>query len=174
MNLQKLRDELIIDEGIRYKIYFDSKGKPSMGIGHLITPKDPEHALLKDWTPRKVVRISKERVEELFKKDIEICLESCRNIFDNFDRMLEELQLILANMMFNLGQTKFEGFRKFIIFVKAADYIGAAEEMRDSLWSRQLSARVNKLADRMIKLSKLIINKEECEHVIAEKSSKRV
>ena len=42
-NLKKLKEELISDEGIVYKIYHDSLGYKHFGIGHLILPTDKEH-----------------------------------------------------------------------------------------------------------------------------------
>ena len=149
MNIQKLRDELIIDEGIRYKIYFDTKGQPTMGIGHLITKKDIEYGNLKDWTPKKIVRISPERVEALFQADIEICINDCKKVFSNFDLMPEELQLILANMMFNLGIVKFSEFRKLILAIKSCNFVDAANEMENSLWFNEVKPRSIRLVKRM-------------------------
>ena len=35
MNIDKLREELKIDEGCKYEIYLDHLGLPTFGIGHL-------------------------------------------------------------------------------------------------------------------------------------------
>ena len=148
MNIQKLRDELIIDEGVRYKVYLDTKGLPTFGIGHLITKKDPESHELKKQGIRSIA-VSRERVEQAFKEDIETCLSDCRKVFHDFDIMLEELQLILANMMFNLGIFKFSEFKKFILSIKASDYRQAAKEMEDSLWYNQVKNRAERLVKRM-------------------------
>ena len=42
MNIEKLRKELEIDEGVKYEIYLDHLGLPTFGIGHLVTKSDPE------------------------------------------------------------------------------------------------------------------------------------
>ena len=42
MNLDTLRKQLEIDEGIKHDIYLDHLGLPTFGIGHLITNADPE------------------------------------------------------------------------------------------------------------------------------------
>lgn len=148
MNIEKLKEELIIDEGIRYKMYLDSEGKATIGIGHLVTKKDPEFHYIADMTT-KTITISKERASDLFKRDIEICLEDCRECFSNFDLMIEELQLIIANMMFNLGRTKFLGFKKFIEAIKNENYKMAAREMLNSKWAKQVKYRAKRLANRM-------------------------
>jgi len=152
MNIEKLKEQLIDDEGIEYKMYLDSKGKATMGIGHLVTRKDPEFHHIKDMAT-KTITISKERVSDLFSRDIEICLEDCRECFPNFIFMIEELQLIIANMMFNLGRQNFLGFKKFIKAIEQEDHKKAAEEMIDSKWYR---IDVPKRADRLVKRMKAI------------------
>ena len=42
MNIEQLRNELEIDEGVKYEIYLDHLGLPTFGIGHLVTENDPE------------------------------------------------------------------------------------------------------------------------------------
>ena len=148
MNIEKLKEELIIDEGIRYKMYLDSKGKATMGIGHLVTKRDPEFNYIADMAT-KTITISKERVSDLFRCDIEICLKDCRECFSNFDLMIEELQLIIANMMFNLGVNRFTKFYKLIDAIDREDFLSAAKEMKDSLWFRQVKSRAKRLVDRM-------------------------
>ena len=148
MNIEKLKEELIIDEGIRYKMYLDSKGKATMGIGHLVTKRDPEFHHIADMAT-KTITISKERVSDLFSNDIDVCLKDCRECFSNFDLMIEELQLIIANMMFNLGVNRFTKFYKLIDAIDREDFLSAAKEMKDSLWFRQVKSRAKRLVDRM-------------------------
>ena len=40
---EKLREELIRDEGVKFEIYNDHLGYPTFGIGHLVTEDDEEH-----------------------------------------------------------------------------------------------------------------------------------
>ena len=37
MNLERLREQLEIDEGVKYEVYKDHLGYDTFGIGHLIT-----------------------------------------------------------------------------------------------------------------------------------------
>ena len=43
MNIERLREQLEIDEGVKYEIYKDHLGYPTFGIGHLILDSDAEH-----------------------------------------------------------------------------------------------------------------------------------
>ena len=63
MDLQKLQNQLIEDEGCVYEIYLDHLGLPTFGIGHLVKDNDEEKNM-PVGSP-----ISKERVDECFAKD---------------------------------------------------------------------------------------------------------
>ena len=41
MNVDNLREQLKIDEGVKYEIYNDHLGYPTFGIGHLVRDTDP-------------------------------------------------------------------------------------------------------------------------------------
>ena len=43
MNLETLREQLEIDEGVKYEIYLDHLGYATFGIGHLVLETDREH-----------------------------------------------------------------------------------------------------------------------------------
>ena len=43
MNIEQLRKELEMDEGVKYEIYNDHLGYATFGIGHLVRDSDPEH-----------------------------------------------------------------------------------------------------------------------------------
>ena len=45
MDLEKLREQLEIDEGCIYEIYLDHLNFATFGIGHLVRESDPENGL---------------------------------------------------------------------------------------------------------------------------------
>ena len=45
MDVQMLREQLEIDEGVVHEIYLDQLGYPTFGIGHLVKESDPEAGL---------------------------------------------------------------------------------------------------------------------------------
>lgn len=143
MNLEKLQAELTEDEGVKYEIYLDHLNLPTCGIGHLILPSDQECGL-PVGTP-----ISETRVRELFEQDIEIVLKECKILFPSFDILPDEVQLIIANMMFNMGCPRLSKFKKFIEAVIMSNWQDAANEMVDSRWYNQVPNRANRLVERM-------------------------
>ena len=147
MNIDKLREELKEDEGCKYEIYLDHLGLPTFGIGHLVTEWDEEYE-------KKVgTEVSEERVNECFAKDVETVLEDCKVLYSNFDELPEEVQLILANMMFNMGRTRLSKFSKLKLAVDDEDWMEASIQMEDSKWAKQVPNRAERLCKRMEKLS---------------------
>ena len=48
MNIDKLREEITYDEGVKYEVYLDHLGLPTFGIGHLVTKNDEEYEKMLD------------------------------------------------------------------------------------------------------------------------------
>lgn len=133
MDLVKLRAQLIVDEDLRLRPYVDSVGKLTIGVGRNLTD----------------VGISKIEAMEMMENDI----ERAREFLSRYDwdpvNMNDVRQRVLTNMMFNMGPTKFSGFRKMISAVYNGDWDSAADEMLDSLWARQVGLRAHRLANQM-------------------------
>ena len=147
MDIDKLREELKIDEGVKYEIYLDHLSLPTCGVGHLIKDTDPESGLPVG------TKIEEERVNELFDEDIQVTIQECKYLYNDFDDLPEEAQRIIANMMFNLGRPRLSRFLKMNQYVDNRDFVSASEEMKDSKWYRQVTNRAQRLCDRMANIT---------------------
>ena len=147
MDIDKLREELKIDEGVKYEIYLDHLSLPTLGVGHLIKETDPENGLPVG------TKIEEQRVNELFDEDIQVTIQECKYLYNDFDDLPEEAQRIIANMMFNLGRPRLSRFLKMKQHVDNRDFVSASEEMKDSKWYRQVTNRAQRLCDRMANIS---------------------
>ena len=143
MDIKKLRDQLEIDEGVVYEIYNDHLGYPTFGIGHLITASDPE------YDSPLGTRVDVSRVAAAFAQDVQTVLSECTVLYPDFDDLPEEVQQIIANMMFNLGRPRLSKFRGMKAGVDDQNWQRAADEMVDSRWYRQVGARAERLVERM-------------------------
>ena len=143
MNIDNLREQLKIDEGVKYEIYLDHLDLPTFGIGHLVLESDQE------FGEPVGTAISEERVNECFDNDVEIVLGECRILYPDFDDLPEECQQIIANMMFNMGRPRLSKFKGMKRGVDAQDWNAAADEMVDSRWYRQVTNRADRLVERM-------------------------
>ena len=143
MDVDKLREQLKIDEGIEHKIYKDHLGYNTVGIGHLILDGEPEFSM------EVGEEITDERVNELFEKDVKIMIEECEKLYPYFEELPEEAQQIIANMMFNLGRPRLSKFKKMKQAVDNRDWKEAASQMKSSKWYSQVKNRADRLVNRM-------------------------
>ena len=143
MNIEKLREQLEIDEGVKYEIYNDHLGYATFGVGHLVLESDPEHGS-ELGTP-----ISESRVIEAFEQDCENVLRDCHILYEDFDDLPEEAQQVIANMMFNMGRPRLSKFKGMKRGIDLNQWNDAADEMVDSNWYRQVTNRADRLVERI-------------------------
>jgi lysozyme len=141
--IDQLREELEVDEGVKYEIYLDHLGLKTCGVGHLVRKTDPEQDM-EVGDP-----VSEERVAELFAQDVGWTMNDCQKLLPDFDMLSEEVRLIVANMCFNLGINRLGRFKKFLAAVEDRNWQEAAIEMADSRWHNQVPERSGRLIKRM-------------------------
>ena len=139
-----LQDEIADDEGIMYETYRCSLGHLTGGIGHLITEWDEEM-----YSGPVGTKIPHEQVDKWFQMDITRTIQDCKIIFNTFDNLPEEVQLVIANMCFQLGRPRLSKFKKFIAAVNDENWMLAGEEMQDSRWYKQTTNRADRLIERI-------------------------
>lgn len=148
MHIKNLKDQLKIDEGEVHKIYEDPLGHLTFGIGHKITPDDPEYGLPAG------IPVSESRVNEAFYFDVCWVLRDVEILYPDFYDLPEEAQQVIANMMFNLGLGGLSQFRKMKAAVDKGYWVLAAAEMKNSKWYHQVGNRADRLVSRMESISK--------------------
>tara|TARA_Y100001938_G_scaffold26328_1_gene35379 strand:- start:178 stop:624 length:447 start_codon:yes stop_codon:yes gene_type:complete len=143
MNIDELKKEIEADEGVKYEIYLDHLGYPTVGCGHLIQPDDEEYGKEVGTT------ITEARCSTLFASDIDGVLADCGRLYATFSDLPEEAQKIIANMMFNMGLTRLSKFKKMKAAIEKSDFKEAANQMHDSKWRTQVPNRAERLINRM-------------------------
>jgi lysozyme len=147
MNIEALREQLKIDEGVKYEIYKDHLGYPTFGIGHLITENDPEHG------EPDGKEISEDRVNEVFATDVAKFVSESKILFPDLDELPDVAQQVIVNMAFNMGRPRLSKFKNFIAGVNDRDWTRAAEEMMDSRWATQVGDRAIRLRNQILTLA---------------------
>ena len=135
MNVEKLKKELIRDEGFELKPYQDSVGKLTIGVGRNLTDRG----------------ISRSEARFMLANDLFGAIEDTKKLIgmEVWWQLSDARQRVLVNMCFNLGLSKLRGFRKMLIAIHDADYDQAAVEMLDSRWAVQVGVRAERLAEMM-------------------------
>lgn len=129
---EEFEKHLVWAEAERLYLYKDSQGIYTIGVGHNIQEKG----------------ISKRASRVILQDDIDEVFNDVRNL-DYFAALDPVRQLVVADMVFNLGLTKFIRFVKLNAALAIHDYTLAAHEMIDSKWFRQTGRRARKLVRAM-------------------------
>ena len=142
--INKLEEQLKIDEGVKYEVYEDHLGYATFGIGHLITTADEEY----QWPIG--TKVSEERVNEVFLKDVQTFIKETQKVFPDLINKPDNIQVVLVNMCFNLGAPRLSKFIKFITAINDEQWIEAAVEMMDSNWANQVGPRAIRLRQTVL------------------------
>lgn len=141
--INNLIKTLKFDEGVRNKAYKDSLGYWTIGVGHFIGTEKP-----------KAMTISDTEIDRLLRDDLNHVLQAMNNIFNTtWHKWSEPRQVAVANMIFNLGETRFKQFRNTIKFIKAGDWVNASKNASKSLWAKQVGKRSERIC-YMLEFSK--------------------
>jgi lysozyme len=135
MNAQRLAVDLTLDEGRRPRIYVDTVGKVTGGVGRNLTDRP----------------FSEDEIDLMLKNDIKGAEGDLDRRLPWWRQMSDARQNVLANMCFNLGIDRLLGFVNTLTLMKAGRYDAAAAEMLDSKWAKQVGARAIRLAATMRK-----------------------
>jgi lysozyme len=133
---ERIKSDLIRDEGLRLSPYRDTLGYWTIGIGHLL-----------GLSPR-MDQITLAEADALFVADLAEAKANLNRILDGLD-LNEARYRALVNMSFNLGG-KLRGFKKFLAAVEAGDWQLAGREMLDSKWAKQVGPRSLRLRDMIV------------------------
>lgn len=125
---------LMEQEGLRLKVYLDSLGIETIGVGRNLRDKG----------------ISKDEAMALLDSDLADAMDDVRHCFSCYDNLSRPRQLCLISMAFNLGRERLEKFVRFIHYVHLGDYDNAANEILDSKAAKEdAPLRYKQLADMM-------------------------
>ena len=142
MNLNKLQEQIMFEEGVKYEIYNDHLGYKTFGVGHLVRATDPENEM------EVGTKVSKLRVAECFEADLYVAINDMEKFTEgmNVDDNIKEC---VTHMVFQLGLPRLNKFRKFKLALLDGDIKSAQAEMKDSLWYRQTTNRAERLIEKL-------------------------
>jgi len=128
------------NEGAEHFVYKDTKGNPTIGLGFNLNDKLSEKCFLNagiseedfqaiksgdkgltDWGMFKVFQ----EYEKIFRKSIQ-------KYIPNYDALPFQIQMVLFDLIYNLGEHRFSKFQKFIAAIGQNNFKKAAEELQNS------------------------------------------
>jgi GH24 family phage-related lysozyme (muramidase) len=120
-------------EGVIRKVYLDSRRKPTVGIGHLVTPED--NLKVGD-------EITDAQVSAFFKKDSAKALSAARSQASRAGIGDANFIVYLASVNFQLGTNWYTIHKKTWQLIMDGKYEEAAVEAGKSAWAKQTPVRV--------------------------------
>ena len=137
MDIDKLRQNLIREEGLKLKPYKCTADKLTIGVGRNVEDRG----------------ISEATAMQMLDEDINICLAELNATINNFERLPEPVQMTLVDLCFNLGLKRLLAFKKTLKYIQegliTGNYTKAAVELLDSAYARQVPNRAKRNHERL-------------------------
>ena len=131
--MDQLQRLLTLDEGYRLRLYTDTVGKVSVGIGHNLSDNGISDAV----------------AQLLYDEDIKAAQAILTNLYPEWPILDPVRQAVFLDLAFNLGP-KLGEFKDLLSYAKAGVWEAVARALQDSLWFRQVGARGPRLAQMLL------------------------
>tara|TARA_R110000796_G_scaffold252285_2_gene385933 strand:- start:4401 stop:4811 length:411 start_codon:yes stop_codon:yes gene_type:complete len=135
--MKTLREMIKRHEGVETHAYKCSQNKTTIGVGRNI---DPDGG----------IGLSEAEIDYLLNNDINRCIGELSG-FVWFPDLNQERQNAIIDMVFNLGITRFKGFKNAIAAMSKSDFETAADEFYDSRWAKQVGNRAIEICEMIRK-----------------------
>ena len=141
MNMDRLLESVKKHEGYRNKVYLDTLGKRTVGVGHLCVEDFWEDD--KEYEEKFLMTI--------LEHDLQTAIKGAKELMEEHDcaDIDEQAEEILIEMVFQLGKNGVSKFRNMWKALAEKNYIGASYEMLDSRWSKQTPNRAKAMEKTM-------------------------
>lgn len=154
MNRDKLKAQLKIHEGYREKVYLDTTGNRTIGIGFNLERYDAP-ILVRSVGANYAQLIAGEQtlnstqIEMLLDRTLDEAVGTAKQLVKNFDELDDVRQRVIVDMSFNMGPKVFRQFIKTRKAIANEEFDVAAERMLRSKWAGQVKGRAKNLAYMM-------------------------
>lgn len=135
MDRAKLAAQLERDEGRKARMYLDSVGKWTGGIGRNLSDR----------------AFSDDEINLMLSNDIDGVMRDLDRAVPWWRTLNDARSNALCNMAFQLGIDRLLGFKNFLMLLQAGRWDAAAAEALDSKWARQVPARAKRVTDMIRK-----------------------
>lgn len=144
-----LFDQLSRHEGNKNKMYYDSEGIPTIGIGFNLRDPSNRKILAKHGITDEMLRkgLSNKQIEILFHETLQRAKQDALKFLPNLYSHPVKVQNAVIDMAFNLGINRLNKFVEFKKALNKKDYNTASKEMLNSLWAKQVGKRATYLAE---------------------------
>jgi len=133
-------------EGRRNQTYLDSMGHPTVGVGFNLDANGAQAAIAALGLDYNQVRagtqlLSDAQIDALLQQGINQAVSAAHTPIPGFDNVPGDRQIVIVDMIFNLGLAGFSKFVQAIKAINAQDWQTASQQMQQSAWFNQVGRR---------------------------------
>jgi lysozyme len=133
------------NEGYKTKVYKDTKGNRTIGIGFNLEDAGNRRFLKKVGLDLNELlggrELTDSEVTKLYNHSLTQAFSDAQQFDPQFAKRPEPVKKAIVDMAFNLGLTKLNQFKDMKAALGQNDYRAAADEMVDSNWYKQVKTR---------------------------------
>ena len=142
MEMSRLLQSVKKHEGYRNKVYLDTLGKRTVGVGHLCVEDF--------WEDNK--EYEEKFLMTILEHDLQTAIKGAERLLKDCPVLDDLAKEIIIEMVFQLGETGVSKFKNMLKALKVPDYQTAAIEMLDSKWAKQTPERAAGMSSEMAAL----------------------
>jgi lysozyme len=142
----KLLESVKKHEGYRNKVYLDTLGKRTVGVGHLCVEDFWEDG--KEYEEKFLM--------DILQKDLQGAIDKAEDLINNCPsggkaNISDDAKILIIEMVFQLGGNGVSKFRKMwkALQENPPNYFEASVQMMDSRWYKQTPNRAGEMAEKM-------------------------
>ena len=137
MNKDRLKNNLVREEGLKLKPYKCTAGKLTIGVGRNLEDRG----------------ITEATVDQMLEEDIAICIAELQANISNFNDHPDAVKETLVDLCFNLGISRLKKFKQTLRYIdeglETSNYTKAAVELLNSNYAKQLPNRARRNHERL-------------------------
>ncbi len=132
-------------EGVRNKVYKDTLGIPTVGVGFNLRRQDARDRISEvgasyDDVLSGKATLTDAQIDALLATDIAECIADLRLILP-FDTLPPVARAVLVDLRFNLGGRGLRGFTHTLDEIRAGRFSAAGDRLGKSVWALQVGRR---------------------------------
>lgn len=157
--LEAMVPQLALHEGVRLKVYKDTRGYDTLGIGYNVTSRGVDsfqRVIGRKLDLAAVPCCTRPEAFAVLRVDVDRVQKAVLLHFPEYVGLSDVRQRVVLDMAFNMG-LKALGFHQTILAVRAGDWSRAAREMYKSDWAMQVGDGPGGKRDRCDRLVQMVL-----------------
>ena len=140
------KDLISLHEGYEQCVYTDTTGHKTIGIGFNLERGDAPSIIQSVGADFDAVYnggqcLTDGQINDIFSGDLNIAKSGAQSCVSSFKDQCDDIQSVLIDLSFNLGEAGLCEFGTFIGQINSNDYASAAADLKTTLWCSQVGNR---------------------------------